>query len=123
MCVPLSLLELLLRETSASCLPPVKTQVAILLMYDPSFESNPSHLPGSDYTHSVLVASFPAGSVNADTECITLTIRDDTVVEGDEVFTVTIIESDEGVMLGNNQRNITIIDNDSKHQIDSYTLP
>lgn len=45
---------------------------------------------------------------------IDVSIRDDNVVEGEEVFIVVLSESEENVMLGNDQRNITIRDNDGR---------
>ena len=56
--------------------------------------------------------SFPSGSTNGTEQLIDVSIIDDNLVEGDEVFTVAIAESEDGVILGNDQRVIIIRDND-----------
>ena len=55
---------------------------------------------------------FPVGSTNS-TECVDVSITDDDdAVEGDETFTVTLMESENDVMLGNSETTVTIMDNE-----------
>lgn len=74
-----------------------------------------SALDGSDYIGNNSVVTFPAHSIDGTERCILVSIIDDTTLEGDEIFTVTLKESDNGVVLGNNARVITISDSDGKH--------
>ena len=56
---------------------------------------------------------FPAGSTNSTMECVNVSITEDgDAVEGDETFTVTLIESDIGVMIDNSETIVTIMDNE-----------
>ena len=57
--------------------------------------------------------TFSTGSTDSTTQCLNVTIEDDgDAVEGDETFTVTLMDSDDGVMLGNSETNVTILDNE-----------
>ena len=57
---------------------------------------------------------FTAGTSNGTMQCINVTIIDDSLVESNETFTVTLITSNSVVELGNNLTTITITDTDSK---------
>ena len=59
---------------------------------------------------------FSAGSMDGDmTPCITVTITDDNVLEGDETFTVALTVSGSTVTLGNAETVVTITDNEGQH--------
>ena len=53
---------------------------------------------------------FPAGSISCTQQCINITIVDNTTVEEDETFTVTLSTSDPRVELDNNVTTVTILD-------------
>ena len=55
---------------------------------------------------------FPAGSISGIQQCINITIIDNTTVEEDETFTVTLSTSNPRVELDNNVTTVTILDND-----------
>ena len=57
---------------------------------------------------------FPAGT-NGGMLCIAVTIIDDSEMEGDETFTVTLTTSSPGVTLGNSNVTITITANDGEY--------
>ncbi len=76
-----------------------------------------SAVGGSDYTEVVsMIMVFPAGSTDGDmTQCLDVNITDDTaLMEGEETFTVTLTTPETYVMLGNNETEVTISDNDGK---------
>ncbi len=52
---------------------------------------------------------FPAGEL---LECITVTINDDSSLEGDQMFNILLSNIDTGVQFGNNVTDIIIVDND-----------
>jgi hypothetical protein len=54
---------------------------------------------------------FPTGASNGAMQCVSVTITDDSAVEGDETFTVTLTTSSP-VALGNAMTAITIMDTD-----------
>ena len=56
---------------------------------------------------------FTAGTSNGTLQCINVTIFDDSLVEPNETFTVTLAVSNSVVELGNNLTTITITDTDS----------
>ena len=56
--------------------------------------------------------TFPSGSSDSTAGCVSITILDDTVLEENQAFTVTLTTSDPDVLLGNNVTVITIEDND-----------
>ena len=56
---------------------------------------------------------FTAGTSNGTLQCINVTIIDDSLVESNETFTVTMTTSNSVVELGNNLTTITITDTDS----------
>ena len=60
-----------------------------------------------------MMLTFPAGFMDGDmTQCLDVSIDDDTALEGEETFTVTLTTSETYVMLGNDQTEVTISDND-----------
>ena len=72
-------------------------------------------IAGSDYVSvSMDVVIFPAGTSNGGMQCIAVTIIDDSAMEGDETFTVTLTTSSPHVTLGNAVTTITITDNDGE---------
>jgi hypothetical protein len=54
---------------------------------------------------------FPTGTSNGAMQCVSVTITDNSVVEGDETFTVSLTTSST-VALGNAMTTITIMDMD-----------
>jgi hypothetical protein len=54
---------------------------------------------------------FPTGASNGAMQCVSVTITDDSAVEGDETFTVSLTTSSP-VALGNAMTTITIMDTD-----------
>ena len=54
--------------------------------------------------------TFFAGSANNSRRCLDATILNDDIAERAEIFTVALVELDEGVMLGNSQTVIEITD-------------
>ncbi len=63
---------------------------------------------GSDYVAASVGLTFPAGSTNGDMQCLNISIIDDSVLEDNETFTVTLTTSGAGVSLRNNIITITI---------------
>ena len=63
---------------------------------------------GSDYLGVSMDIVFPAGSISGTQQCINITIIDNTTVEEDETFTVTLSTSDLTVKLENNMTTVTI---------------
>ena len=70
---------------------------------------------GTDYeAPSQQLLTFPAGTSTGVMSCVDVSITDDSAVEGDETFTVSLTSSSPIVTLGNDQVTITITDNDRK---------
>jgi len=66
----------------------------------------------SDYSRISSNETFTPGSMSNATRCVNLMITDDSVLEGDQIFTVMLTTSDPDVVLGPSVTIITIIDND-----------
>ena len=60
---------------------------------------------------------FPAGSVVNDVQCAEVTILDNSILEGNETFNMTMAAVSSSVMIGNAITTVTISDNDSKYTI------
>ena len=61
--------------------------------------------------------TFPAGSSDGDmSQCVDVTITEDTLVEGDEAFAVTLTlqTTGVGVTTGNSTTTVTITDNEGR---------
>ena len=56
--------------------------------------------------------TFPSGSTDSTQGCVSITILDDTALEENQAFTVTLTTSDPDVLRGNNVTVITIEDDD-----------
>ncbi len=69
---------------------------------------------GDDYENTTLVLIFPAGSIDSDTQCLNITINTDTLVEGEETFTVTLtlLTTGLGVFTENDLTTVTIMDDE-----------
>ena len=53
---------------------------------------------------------FPVGAANGDmSQCLTVMVTNDEIIEGDETFTVTLTVHTAGVMEGNNETTVTIL--------------
>ena len=70
-------------------------------------------IAGSDYVSVSMDVVFPVGTSNGGMQCIDVTIIDDSEMEGDETFTVTLTTSSP-VTLGNAVTTITITDIDGE---------
>ena len=57
---------------------------------------------------------FPAESDDGATQCIDVSIMEDTVFEGDETFTVTLSSTNPRVMLENDETTVTITDDEGQ---------
>ena len=71
-----------------------------------------SAIADADYGMANMDLTFPTNSGINNTQCLDVTITEDTVLEGAETFTVTLTTADTVVMLGNNEITVTIIDNE-----------
>ena len=72
-----------------------------------------SAVAGMDYiTTSDSSLEFPVGAVNGDmSQCLTVMVTNDMIIEGDETFTVTLTVNTAGVMVGNAETTVTILTN------------
>ena len=63
-----------------------------------------------------MMFEFPVGSGNGVSSCISVSISEDLLVEGNEIFSVKLMLDTEsrGVTLGNAETTVTIIDEDSQ---------
>lgn len=69
-------------------------------------------MTSSDYESLSSDVIFAFGSSQESTECVIITITEDTMFETDETFTLALTTSDPDVNLGNNVTFITIMDTD-----------
>lgn len=70
-----------------------------------------------DHKHMMITnLTFPANSSSGDMECLNVTIIEDTLLEGDETFTVSLelLTIGKGVQLGNSVVVVSIVDNEGK---------
>ena len=88
-----------------------------------------SAIAGSDYGMTTMNLTFPISSMDSDTQCLNLAIMEDTLVERDETFSVTLTTG-LYVTTGNDITTIIIIDNEGIVRADivlwschPYTLP
>ena len=56
--------------------------------------------------------TFPSGSTDDTMRCLDVTIEDDTALEEEETFTVTLTTENTAVTLDNDETEVTILDND-----------
>ena len=72
-----------------------------------------SAVAGMDYiTMSDSSLEFPVGAVNGDmSQCLTVMVTNDEIIEGDETFTVTLTVNTAGVMVGNTETTVAILTN------------
>ncbi len=61
-----------------------------------------------------MVLTFSSGASDGDTECLTVTIKDDNALEADQSFNVTLTEQDDDVDVVNIMITVNIKDNDGK---------
>ena len=59
-------------------------------------------------------AIFPISNGNGAMQCLSITVIEDTALEGEETFLVTLTTSNPVVMLGNTEAVVTIEDNDGQ---------
>lgn len=59
------------------------------------------------------VVTFPSTAVINDTMCRNITTVDDVIMEGDEIFIITVVTSNlNDVVIGLSMATVTILDND-----------
>ena len=70
-----------------------------------------SAVAGMDYIMtSDSSLEFPVGAINGDmSQCLTVIVTNDEIIEGDETFTVTLIVNTAGVLVGNTETTVTIM--------------
>jgi hypothetical protein len=76
-----------------------------------------SAMAGTDFMATTSTSlDFAVGSMPGDTNCINVSVTEDSAQEGDETFSVALMltTSDPNVVLGTDMTTITIIDNDSE---------
>ena len=71
-----------------------------------------SALDISDYLSGHFLVTFPTGSIDNDAQCVHISIINDTALEGDQTFTLSLSTTDSNVLLGTNLTTVTITDND-----------
>jgi len=67
-------------------------------------------IAGLDFTSISSDKTFPSGSISNTTLCVNISILEDTLLEDNETFTLTLTASDPHVLLANNVTSITIVD-------------
>ena len=70
-------------------------------------------MESSDYTFTSTDVTFSSGSNDSTHGCVNIDIENDTALEGNQSFTVTLTTSDPDVAVRNRMTLITIEDNDS----------
>ena len=75
-------------------------------------------MASSDYDSLSSAVIFASGSNDRDSECVNVTITEDSVFETNETFTLTLTTLDPNVMLGNNVTTITVVDTDGEQFIE-----
>lgn len=75
--------------------------------------SSPLFAAGNDYDMQSIVLTFSSGQSVGGVQTTSITILDDSSVENDEVFTVSINSMDPGVMCGISTAWVTIIEDSS----------
>ena len=80
---------------------------------DLELDNSFSAMKSSDFTLLSTNLTFLRGSTDSTLECVSISITDDALLEGNQTFTVTLTTSDPDVLLGNNVTVVTIEDNDS----------
>ncbi len=75
--------------------------------------STPASAEGdSDFETTPLTLTFPSGAMDGDSLCGNVSIIDDSALEGEETFTVTLDVTDGSATVGNNATTIHISDDD-----------
>ena len=112
-CHPLKLLQ----KTLTLFLQLVKPQVrysfiisSVVAAIIRSDGNNHLGLDGIDFVGLSTVEVFPSGSSDGDTICVNITIIDDNILEGEQIFTLTLSTADKNVILGEAEAVISIID-------------
>ena len=73
-----------------------------------------------DYTSGNFIEVFASGSTDTATECVYISIINDSALEGDQDFTLVLTTSDANVLITRNTTVITIVDNDGKNIVCLY---
>jgi hypothetical protein len=70
-----------------------------------------------DYQFATTSIILPPGTGDGDLRCLNITILDDDLIEGDEIFTLRLrITAGNGVTLGRSTTTVTITEDDSKQE-------
>ena len=67
-----------------------------------------------DYASGNFTETFQSGSTDNATECVNISIMNDSALEGDQDFTLILSTSDTNVHIARNTTIITIIDDDGE---------
>ena len=73
-------------------------------------------MSGSDYDSAAMNLTFPAGSGDGNTTCLSVMVNDDSLIEGDQIFNVNLelLTVERGVALGSPTTTaVTIVDDES----------
>ena len=81
--------------------------------------SSPYFSAGNDYDMLSIVLTFSSGQSVGGAQTTSVTIQDDSSVENDEVFSVSISSMDSGVMLGISTAWVTIIEDSTDSMLSS----
>ena len=81
--------------------------------------SSPYFSAGNDYDMLSIVLTFSSGQSVGGVQTTSVTIQDDSSVENDEVFSVSISSMDSGVMLGISTAWVTIIEDSTDSMLSS----
>jgi hypothetical protein len=71
----------------------------------------PPYPAGEDYVAVSMVVVFPSGT---DRQCVDVMLRNDSAVEANETFTITVLAVDDNVIVDNGTVTITIVDDDGE---------
>ncbi len=72
----------------------------------------PTAMLGLDYVAVASTLTFTSGFTDNDVTCAVVGIIDDSALERNQTFTVTLTTPDPDVMLGTDMTTVTITDND-----------
>ena len=72
------------------------------------------HTAGFDYVPTTIEVAFPFHDESSVTECRTVEVRDDIILEGEETFFLVLSSKSNRTRLERNRTEITILDNDGR---------
>ena len=89
---------------------------AVLLAVAPGIVSATADV---DYMSTDMAFSFPEESVDGDRQCMNITILDDTLVEGDETFNISVSVLTTGLRVTADEPAIIVIEDDEGTMINA----